>query len=421
MMTRDDLDPAMPDFDRLMTTWFDAEARVHEPDDLLDRTILRTSRARPRPAWLLPERWIPMELTMRRMPLLGIARYAALAVVLILLAALAIAIVGSQRRVPAPFGLAANGAIVFATASGDIATIDPATGVTKTVVGGPEADRAPAFSRDGERIAFVRGVPGGDAVYVADASGGRLVRLTKAALATVPGPNWSGDGSMLAFVSMNRLYIARTDGSGADRVDLGDISTIVDQTWRPPGGRDLIVAGVQDGKTRLFLTKLDGNGIKRISPFDGGADDFQWVTASPDGRRVAYGAFPAKQLHIVAIDQGTDDVFKPDDGIGLNFPRWSPDGTRIAVLQVPDPDANGATPATHIGVITVGDASSHVTTTGPPFSGGVQFEWSPDGTTILANQWETDEVWLLDPAGGAGTKTTWRATFDWVEWQRLAR
>ena len=83
---------------------------------------------------------------------------------------MALAIVGSQRRVPAPFGPAANGVVVYATASGDIATVDPATGLTTTIVAGPEPDRAPTFSRDGTRIAFIRQVAGGDEVYVVDAS-----------------------------------------------------------------------------------------------------------------------------------------------------------------------------------------------------------------------------------------------------------
>jgi hypothetical protein len=58
--------------------------------------------------------------------------------------------------------------------------------------------------------------------------------------------------------------------------------------------------------------------------------------------------------------------------------------------------------------------------TGPTFQGGVQFDWSPDGASILANQWNTDETWLLDPAGGRPERLAWRATFEWVMWQRLA-
>jgi hypothetical protein len=416
MTTRNDLDFASPEFDRLMTAWFDAEARVHEPDDLLDRTISRTTRTRPRPAWLLPERWIPMELTMRRLPLPNAARYAVLLVVLVLVAVLALAVAGSQRRVPAPFGPAANGVVVYKTAAGDIATVDPATGVVTTIVGGPEPDLAPTFSRDGTRIAFIRQVAGGNEVYVVDVSSHGLTRLTNEPLSVTGLPIWSPDGATLAFQSANQLWIAKTDGSGVGRVDLDDITGIADMAWRPPNGRELIVAGVQDGKIRLFVARPDGSGRHRVSPYDGGTEDFQWLTVSPDGSRAAYGAFPAKQIHVVTIDEGRDEVVAPDVGIGLNFPRWSPDGARLAVLQVPEGDL----PATRIAVFDANDRSPHLALTGPTFKGGVQFDWSPDGRAILANQWETDEAWLLDPAGGPGTKSTWRAAFDSVEWQRLA-
>ncbi len=415
MTTRNDLDLASPEFDRLMTAWFDAEARVHEPDDLLDRTIARTARTRPRPAWLLPERWIPMELTLRRLPLPNAARYAALLVVLVMMVVLAFAIVGSQRRLPAPFGLAANGVVVYKTASGDIATVDPATGLTTTIVAGPEPDLAPTFSRDGTKIAFIRQVAGGNEVYVVDVSSHGLTRLTNGPLSVTGLPIWSPDGTRVAFVSANHLWIAKTDGSVATQVDTGDVAP-VELAWRPPDGRSLVFVGTQVGKIRLFMIDPDGADLQRIGQFDGGDADGQWLTASPDGRRVAFGAFPAKQIHVVTIDGGLDQVVAPDDGIGLNFPRWSPDGASIAVLHVPDGDL----PATRIAVFAANDVAPHLTLTGPTFQGGVQFEWSPDGHSILANQWDTDATWLLDPAGGEATPMTWRATFDSVEWQRLA-
>lgn len=417
MTTRnDDLDFASPEFDRLMTAWFEAEARVREPDDLLERTTARTARTRPRPAWLLLERWIPMELTMRRLPLPNAARYAALLVILALIAVVAFAIAGSQRRVPAPFGPAANGVVVYKTASGDIATVDPATGSTTTIVAGPEPDLSPAFSRDGTRIAFVRQVAGGNEVFIVDVSSRALVRVTNGPLSVTGLLVWSPDGARLAFASANELWIARTDGSGASRVDLGNVSMGPELAWRPPNGRELIIMGLRDGKSGLFLVRLDGSEPRAITPVIFGDGKFQWITASPDGRRVAYGTYPELQIHILTIDDGGDQIVSPDDGIGLNFPRWSPDGASIAVLQVP----GAAAGPTRIGVIDANDLSPHLTLTGPTFQGGVQFEWSPDGRSILANQWDTDETWLLDPTGGAGTKLAWRASFEWVEWQRLA-
>ena len=137
-----------------MTAWFDAEARVHEPDDLLERTISRTARKRPRPAWLLPERWIPMELTMRRVQVPRAARYLAILVILLIAAALAYAIVGSHRRVPAPFGPAANGVVTFATSDGDIATVDPTTGADEDRRRRPGVRSLPGLlaRRDADRL-----------------------------------------------------------------------------------------------------------------------------------------------------------------------------------------------------------------------------------------------------------------------------
>ena len=54
-----------------------------------------------------------------------------------LLVAAALAYVGSQRRVPAPFGPARNGLIPYAS-NGDIYLGDPITGQTRLLVKSPE-------------------------------------------------------------------------------------------------------------------------------------------------------------------------------------------------------------------------------------------------------------------------------------------
>ena len=79
-------------------------------------------------------------------------RAIALAAVLIALLMAAVRrVVGTQPRLPAPFGLARNGLIAYA-ADGDIFTVDPATDVTTAVVVGPETDLEPKFSLDGTRL-----------------------------------------------------------------------------------------------------------------------------------------------------------------------------------------------------------------------------------------------------------------------------
>jgi dipeptidyl aminopeptidase/acylaminoacyl peptidase len=416
MTTRDDFERTPIEFDRLMTAWFDAEALVREPVDLIDRTLARTNRMRPRPAWLLPERWLPMELTMRRFDLPRGARLLALLALLVAATIAVYALVGAPRARLAPFGLAANGVIPYVTDGGSVATVDPVSGKTTIVVPGSTQDlqRIPTYSRDGTRLAFVRHVAGGDAVFVVDAAGGTPLQVTAEPLAAVGGISWSADATRLAFVVVaHELWIASADGSGASRVDLGDVGPVLEATWRPPGN-ELIVAGMQDGHSRLFAVKPDGSGLRRVSPFDGGESDFQWLAPSPDGRQLAYGAFPGKQIHVVSLDAGTDRALQPIGGLGLNFPRWSPDGRRLAVLVVPD-----AGP-THVAVLDPAHATPEVVTTGPAFIGGVQFEWSPDGRSIIAVQWDKTQPWLLDPAGGPGRAAGWSLpNIDWIDWQRV--
>ena len=419
MTTRDDFERTSIEFDRLITAWFDAEAHVREPDDLFDRTIALSERVRPRPAWLLPERWLPMDLALRPVRAPRIAPYLVVLSLLAIVALVAALMVGSQRRVPPPFGPAANGSLAYVTDTKDIATVDPVTGKTRIVVGGETDDRYPVFSRDGTRIAFIRSVDGGEAVFAADASGGDVTRLTSEPLKSSGGYagllKWSPDGSRVALHSSGALWIAQADGSGATRLELG-MPFSDELEWRPPNGDELLFRGTRDGKAGLFLVKPDGSDLRAVTPLDGGQFDYLWVSWSPDGQRLAYHIEQRHEIELLTIGDSKPTVLKPIDGRGLMFPRFSPDGTRLAAM------AWHQDGSVQVGVLPADDPTPEVTLTGPVLHSGIQFDWSPDGTEILAIGFGSDEPWILDPAGGPGQRTPWSISVpDWVEWQRLAR
>ena len=101
------------------------------------------------------------------------APIAALVILALLLAAIA-AFVGSQRRVPPPFGPAENGLVAFVR-GGDIFTYDPVTRLEMPLVADPDEDLDPAWSLDGTRVAFVRRRSDGDVIGFVDRDGGRPI------------------------------------------------------------------------------------------------------------------------------------------------------------------------------------------------------------------------------------------------------
>ena len=134
----------MTAFDRVerhLPELFDEIAGAGIPD-YFDDMLQSTTQARQRPAWSSLERWLPMGVIARPLPIRPIPwRLIAVAALLVVLAAATLVYVGSRRVAPPPFGLARNGALLIGTADGDIVTVDPATGRAVPVVSGSTVRR----------------------------------------------------------------------------------------------------------------------------------------------------------------------------------------------------------------------------------------------------------------------------------------
>jgi Tol biopolymer transport system component len=166
--------------ERDLTALLAATAAPRAPD-YTDDILRQTARVRQRPRWTLLERWLPMsEFALERVgprPLPW--RTIALLALLVLLVIGAVALyAGSRPRVPAPFGPANNGLVAYA-AGGDIYTVDPRLGTHHAIVTGLDEDRSPRWSRDGTRLAFLRGRDTVTKLGIVDADGGNPVISTQ--------------------------------------------------------------------------------------------------------------------------------------------------------------------------------------------------------------------------------------------------
>jgi uncharacterized protein YjdB len=138
------------------------------------------------------------------------------------------------------------------------------SGVTDTlrpVLADSFANIQPALSPDRTRIAFSSNRAGNYDLYLMDADGGNLQRLT-----TDPGreaePVWTPDGTRLVYTVTRRgeqpqLYALRPDGRPAQALTAG------------PGGNHSPAISA-DGRSLAFVSTRDGNQEIYLMPVDGG-------------------------------------------------------------------------------------------------------------------------------------------------------
>ncbi len=115
-----------------------------------------------------------------------------------------------------------------------ISTVELKTGTAGRIATG----YAPAWSPDGTRMAFVVARVGDAQIYAARADGSHAVRLTPSGLNLLPA--WSPDGRRIAFLGSRGpgglgIYVMDADGSHVRRVGdaAGDLSMLPVLAWRP--------------------------------------------------------------------------------------------------------------------------------------------------------------------------------------------
>jgi len=419
----------------------DMMAELAQPrfPDYFDEVLERAVAIRQRPAWTFPERWFPMGALTRRLPLVPAlpARAIGMLLILLLLLAATVAIgVGAlllQQRPAPPFGLAANG-LIANSQDGDIYTTDPRTGEVRLIVGGPTADFAPTFSRDGTHVLFIRGLQLEPqeviAVMIADANGANLRALVE--------PEVAGELHWSALSPDGRLYAVANSAEGVPRLSVVDLATgartpidlpitVTEFEWTNDG-RGLIFRGEDESsRSALYYVDADGADLRRLT--DRAIGEGQFIGPFPishDGRYLGYSSFGGNALYLHVLNLETDEVTAwlpvPSEGMATGWPAFSPDNERIAFINYSLPTSVEISAQAMVGPIDGSPTAAQPVgplVRIPQLTRGLTVQFSPDGTSLLITS-DAGEVWLADLESGTYEPLDLpKDEFD-LAWQRRA-
>ena len=230
--------------------------------------------------------------------------------------------------------LASNtGRFVFTSrrdGNNEIYIMDADGGNQENLTNHPAYDAQPDWSPDGTKIAFVSGRDGRPSqIHVMDTDGKNVIKLTNG-WGGKRDPDWSPDGGKIAFtVSPDFIddwvhHIDVMDADGRNRKKLEDQAMY--PSWSPDG-KQIACVSFRDGHGDIYVIGADGQGRKRVARDLGGARP----SFSPDGRRIAYTAEHEAFRHIYVVGADGRNSMRLTHNEEHHWgPAWSPDGGAIA-------------------------------------------------------------------------------------------
>lgn len=213
--------------------------------------------------------------------------------------------------------------VSFEAKRAEIFVQDVSSGKRRRVASYPGINGAPAFSPDGRALALTLSKDGNPEIYVLDLASGLLRRLT-ADSAIDTEPSWSPDGASLAFTSDRggspQIYRVPADGTARpERITFEGAYNA-----RPrfsPDGRSMAMVHGNAGIFRIAVLDLDSRALQVIT--DTYLDESP--SFAPNGSMILYATSTAQGSALAAVS--TDGAFQQtlvERRGSAREPAWSP-------------------------------------------------------------------------------------------------
>ena len=263
--------------------------------------------------------------------------------------------------------------------------------------------RMPAWSHDGEQLAYVETMPGQlSSIVVASPEGGNreVVFRDEAPYLALYSPAWSPDGSMLAFSrslggNTGELWLISLDGESPRRLSHDPPGVVAHDPVFTPDGAGIIYSSNRAGTINLWLIPVEGGQPTRLTT---GAGPDEAPSVSTDGTI----AFVNSRWRHVLLIFDLDSRERRTLHTHANFvwgPAFSPDGRELAFSR------NEVDGSWHVWMVDVSGNNARQLTSGSPPQMYPRF--TPDGESVVYFGWSTPgRVWRVPRRGGPAVALT---------------
>jgi sugar lactone lactonase YvrE len=236
-----------------------------------------------------------------------------------------------------------------------VVVVNPVSGrpttlpIGKVGAGGSGRTTEPSWSPDGSSVAYLLA----NELWILNVSDGAERRVAECTSCS-GSPAWSPDGSTLAMSSReNKISLFDVDTGQASTIWISPVQatfgSVQSPAWSPDGQSIAFILQSIDAATgnevgELFTIRPDGSELRRIA----GSDAWSGVAWSPDGATIAFLAQPGEEssecrnlscpitLRLVEVANAAErSIAHAGECLCLTFTpgvAWSPDGTQLALV-----------------------------------------------------------------------------------------
>jgi len=254
------------------------------------------------------------------------------------------------------------------------------------------------LSSNGRTLAYIAEHSEGRGLFTLPVSGGEpqlLVKIT--GLGVVP--QWSPDGSQLAYAVGNDLYVIGAAGGQPRKIahlqDSGrrnsgwDVWTV---RWSPDGKFIAAIGYTAKPGTSnaVFVVSASGGELRQLTP--DGPDYLEGIEWHPDGQRLSYNVCEHESQTRQAYLDGRPPTLLVDHPDGWDYiGAWAPDGRRFFYMS----EAAGKE---GYGIYVYDEASGDITLFADHAAGQSPPRWSRDGKTAAwcVTRKTERQAWIME-------------------------